>query len=646
MSFTTNTSTHISLDNGHERLDRATLEKWVRLLIQGDGSQAVVEGLKKSLLPLGQFIRAPLHANESYYRNKLIVMPDLEVMVASWKQNEECLPHDHGTSNGFVLALHGRFIETGYSWNGLQLEPYDRNMNYASGDLMSVKDGDIHSMRCLDRDGLTLHIYHPPVHRMKVYDLNNKTTYTVSDQTGAWVPQNTREILNQQKWPVHSPTAEALRKECDLILYTTLYRGGGLKFEKAAQTKARELNAVGQRPVVCRKIESKNEFLQVFEELKQSGNTVRQVHFYGHSGMYGIMFGSVQWPEQFSPYEWKNMELPISDNSEFYFHACRSGRWFAPFIARTLKVKAHGYHNYTTVSLSPHRFVWEKIKPWQQENLYIIACPGKKSHGTIGSLQKYSQLCPADPMDVYQPASDNIDTTYDSVAQMYEDTFQNIQVRSDELIWLEQKMKAIQPQRVLDIGCGNGAFLNQLSELFTEGVGVDLSQGMIDQARVHRRENPKLSFEKIDGPHLPFDDNSFDVVMSTLSFRYLDWDPCMKEILRVLKPGGRFLVLDMVAAPVSTGEIPLFIKSKSRQTWQNWTQKGFSKNLKKMVSSAAWKKMLAYNPIRSEHEMKWYLESRFQGHKVELLNVGWNSRIIAFDTGPVQSKTVEKLSYP
>ncbi len=634
--------------NSATTANSSSLHRLILHLLQNPQSVATAESIKLELQPLQQFIQEPLRPEESYYRNKLIVTNDLEVMVASWKQGEECLPHDHGTSNGYVLVLQGSYIETGYKVTDSGLEAYDKHVMYSAGDLIPVQQGDIHSMRCLDKDGLTLHIYNPPIHRMKVYDFKTQTTYTVSDETGAWIPSDTREILEETPWSkANSPTAQALQNHCDLILYTTLYREGGKEFEKAAKTKARELNAIGARSVVCERIESKKDFLRIFEDLKKNNYSVKNFHFFGHSGMYGIMFGSREWPEQFSPFEWKTMQLPLLKDSEMYFHACRTGRWFAPFIARTLNVKAHGYHNYTTVSSRPDRFAWEKLHPLSsKENLYIIACPGKKSHGVLGSVKKYSQLCPADTMQAYEPSTEAVDTTYDSVAEMYEDTFQDIQVRSDELVWLQNKLTQLQPDSVLDIGCGNGAFLNQLSPYFKKGTGVDLSLGMIAQAQKCRRSNTKLSFQKIDGPHLPFADNSFDVVMSTLAFRYLDWDPCMKEILRVLKPGGRFLVLDMVAAPVKFSETPQFVQSKARQVMQNLTQKKFSEPLKKMVQSAAWKKMLAYNPIRSEHEMKWYLESRFPGNKVELLNVGWNSRIIAFDTGPVQSKHIESLSYP
>lgn len=431
---------------------------------------------------------------------------------------------------------------------------------------------------------------------------------------------------------------------CDLILYTTQYRGGGAEFEAAAQTLEKKLKAQNKVPVFCERIESKKDFLRSFDKLKSAGYTLRQFHFYGHSGMYGIMFGSVQWPEQFSPYEWRQMELPVNESTEMYFHACRSGRWFAPFIARTLKVKAYGYHNYTTVSAASDRFVWRKMAK-KSEDVYIIACPGKKSHGYAGSVKKYLGV-PADTMNSYMPAQDDIDTSYDSVSHLYEDTFEDIKVRSDEFYWLEDKLKTLRPRQVLDIGCGNGSFLNQLSKYFDAAIGIDASKGQIEQAQKTKATNPKLQFQQVLGPALPFPDNSFDVVMSTLAFRYLDWDPIMSEILRVLKPGGKILIVDMVAAPVRLKETPHFALSKTKHVLQTWKNPKYAKALKTMVKTPAWQKMLKYNPIRSEHEMKWYLESRFPGNRLEVLNVGWHSRVVAFDSGAIHTKSVEKLSYP
>jgi ubiquinone/menaquinone biosynthesis C-methylase UbiE len=429
-----------------------------------------------------------------------------------------------------------------------------------------------------------------------------------------------------------------------VVVYTTLYREGGPKFERAAQTKAAELRAAGQR-VICKAVESKRDFVSILQNVGSSGNVLDELHFFGHSGMYGIMFGTRQWPEQFSPHEWRTLELPTTPESKLYFHACRSGRWFAPFIARTLNVTAFGYHNYTTVSLSKTNFVWDG---WgaSSDNLYIIACPGKKSHGLMASLIKYLGFVRADEMVAYHANQGEIDTSYESVAELYDSTFEDIVVRKDELNWLEKKLSGIKPQNVLDIGCGNGAFLSRLSPQFECGTGVDLSEGMLKTARARHADNKKLQFTKIDGPKLPFDDNTFDVVTSTLSFRYLDWDPMMLEILRVLKPGGRFLVLDMVAAPVRINEWGKFLISKFRMMKQRIFYRQYYQALKKLVTSRGWQKMLQHNPIRSEHEMRWYLESRFQGNQAEIINVGAHSRILAFDSGAIHFKTVEKLSYP
>ncbi len=136
------------------------------------------------------------------------------------------------------------------------------------------------------------------------------------------------------------------------------------------------------------------------------------------------------------------------------------------------------------------------------------------------------------------------------------------------------------------------------------------------------------------------------MVTSVLSFRYLDWDPIIEEILRILKPGGQLLVIDMVAAPVKWTQWPRLVIDKIKQQLTQMKYPQYRQALKKMVTDPRWKKMLAYNPIRSEHEMKWYLESRFPGSRIEIINYGWNSRILAFSSAPIHNKKVERISYP
>jgi len=428
-----------------------------------------------------------------------------------------------------------------------------------------------------------------------------------------------------------------------VILYTTLYRGGGPKFARAAETMKREKMAeFPDCQVFCRAVERKAEFLKALTDIE---GEILELHFIGHSGVYGIMFGTDKWPEQFSPHEWREMKINFAPGARAYFHACRSGRWFAAFIARTLNVRAYGHHWYTTVSSSKDRFVPESLGGRDQD-IYIIACPGKKSHGLTGSAVKYSGFALASKMLEFEPGGPEIDTTYDSVAALYDETFSDIGVRKDEWNWLMKSREALEGKDVLDLGCGNGAFLNKLAPMIKSGTGCDISREMLAKARLRCQNNTNLKFEPIDGPKLPFADNSFDTVMSVLSFRYLDWDPILSEILRVLRPGGEILVVDMVASPVKWKELPKFTVDKVKQVGQRFANRQYFRSLSTMVRDARWKKMLQYNPIRAEHELRWYLESRIPGRKVEVINVGWSSRIMAFRSGPVEQKTIPQMQFP
>jgi ubiquinone/menaquinone biosynthesis C-methylase UbiE len=437
-----------------------------------------------------------------------------------------------------------------------------------------------------------------------------------------------------------------LQTEVIVIIYTTLYRKGGAQFPVVAETLAREKKAARfEGKIIVRAVESKRDVLQVLAETKDSGKQIKEFHFVGHSGMYGPMFGTVAFPEQFSPFEWENMEIPFAGAASAYFHCCRSARWFAPFFARTFNVTARGFFWYTTFSKSKTHYRYAGSNGSGGRDLYTIGCKGRKSHGLGATAVKFSGLMPAEKMRVFEPEAPAGDISYDKVAELYDEAFTDIRVRRDEWKWLNEHLPA-ERLNILDIGCGNGALLNALADRIERGVGVDESGGVIERAKARNAGNTNLEFFKIDGPILPFADGSFNVITSLMSFRYLDWDPLLKEIKRVIKPGGKFLIVDMVTVPVKVAEYPHLLKDKFRTIFNQKTNAKFNAALSRLVSHPDWKRMLEYNPIRSEHEMKWYLESRFPGHKTEILNMGWNSRIIAFDSGPVEQGVEVKLSYP
>lgn len=105
----------------------------------------------------------------------------------------------------------------------------------------------------------------------------------------------------------------------------------------------------------------------------------------------------------------------------------------------------------------------------------------------------------------------------------------------------------LRPGRVLDIGCGTGALLRRLSGQFPGAAlaGVDPAAGMIGAAR---RADVPAGLARADAVALPFADESFDLVASTVSFHHWsDQRAGLAEAGRVLAPGGVFLLADLHA---------------------------------------------------------------------------------------------------
>lgn len=137
-------------------------------------------------------------------------------------------------------------------------------------------------------------------------------------------------------------------------------------------------------------------------------------------------------------------------------------------------------------------------------------------------------------MEYDDAAAERLEAVYlgpDVVAQR-EDTLRRISVRKGE--------------RVLDIGSGPGFLAAQIADQTGpdgEVIGIDNSEQMVDRAR-QRIEHDWLSYRCADATALPFEDNSFDVVVSTQVAEYVpDIATFCSEVFRVLKPGGRGLIL-------------------------------------------------------------------------------------------------------
>ena len=111
-------------------------------------------------------------------------------------------------------------------------------------------------------------------------------------------------------------------------------------------------------------------------------------------------------------------------------------------------------------------------------------------------------------------------------------------------------------QKVLDVGCGSGAFTIRLAQMGFQTVGVDISPRMIEVAkkltleRERERERLKnVEYYVSDLLNLPFDVNSFDIIFAGAALHHLpdDLDKCAVEFYRILKPNGKVFMFEPYA---------------------------------------------------------------------------------------------------
>ena len=133
---------------------------------------------------------------------------------------------------------------------------------------------------------------------------------------------------------------------------------------------------------------------------------------------------------------------------------------------------------------------------------------------------------------------------YDAAAVLQREVADRLLARLDYM--------RIAPQRVLDLGCGTGYATGQLKQRYRKAqiAGLDLAHAMTQAAQrrsvahlplglAHFLNRPR--FVAADAEGLPFVDDSFDLIFSSLALQWCDPDAVFRECRRVLRPGGLFL---------------------------------------------------------------------------------------------------------
>lgn len=139
---------------------------------------------------------------------------------------------------------------------------------------------------------------------------------------------------------------------------------------------------------------------------------------------------------------------------------------------------------------------------------------------------------------------DNISTNYDGLNRV-------ISLGID-VSWRKKVVKLVgdvNPKQILDIATGTGDLAMMMASLNPDKIiGLDISKGMLDVGKekiAKANLSNKISMIVGDSENMPFDDNTFDAITVSFGVRnFENLDKGLTEILRVLKPGGKFVVLE------------------------------------------------------------------------------------------------------
>lgn len=148
-----------------------------------------------------------------------------------------------------------------------------------------------------------------------------------------------------------------------------------------------------------------------------------------------------------------------------------------------------------------------------------------------------------------------IEHMFNSIAPEY-DRLNHIMSLNMDKLWRRRALQKIvtkdKSQQILDVACGTGDFSIAIAECANKSSkieGIDISEGMLEVMRgklSKRGLDDRVSARLGDSENLPYGEDSFDRVTIAFGIRNFEHrEKALKEILRVLKPGGRLVILEL-----------------------------------------------------------------------------------------------------
>lgn len=157
------------------------------------------------------------------------------------------------------------------------------------------------------------------------------------------------------------------------------------------------------------------------------------------------------------------------------------------------------------------------------------------------------------PYNEEQPKSEQVTEMFNDIAPKY-DLLNGVLSLGIDNYWRKEALRSIKrykPKQILDIATGTGDFAIMAQKILKPDriTATDISEGMMDIGRekvLQKGVQDAITFEYQDCADLSFYDNTFDAVTVAFGVRnFENINQCFKEVLRVLKPGGVFMFIEL-----------------------------------------------------------------------------------------------------
>ncbi len=160
-----------------------------------------------------------------------------------------------------------------------------------------------------------------------------------------------------------------------------------------------------------------------------------------------------------------------------------------------------------------------------------------------GEVQLNQRLAYSNEPDDKEQFTQKLDRVYTSVARIYDLAVKVFPVWKS---WLKQALPHIRGPKVLEVSFGTGYLLAQYADRF-ETHGIDYNQKMVSVASDNlKKKGISAELQQGNVESLPYADETFDCIVNTMAFTaYPDGRKAMSEFRRVLKKGGRLVLIDV-----------------------------------------------------------------------------------------------------